>query len=195
MMRAGWGLAVLVAACPMLALAQGAQVPFGGLKHDSSQPVEITSDRLDVDQSGGSALFTGTVKVAQGTLRLAADKVEVFYEKAAAKGSSGQINRLVANGNVTLSNGTEAAESTNAVYEVAAGTINMDGDVLLTQGQNALSGQKLVIDLNKGTGQMQGRVQTIFVPATTPAGGAARAPAAAGGGKAAAPAAGGKAAP
>ena len=57
---------------------------------------------------------------------------------------------------------------------MAAGTIEMEGDVLLTQGQNALSSQKLHIDLNTGTGQLEGRVQTIFVPGSQP--GAAPAP-------------------
>ncbi len=173
MKRAGWGSAILLAvAMPALAQSQGTQVPFGGLHHDSSLPVEVTSDRLDVDQAGGSALFTGTVKVAQGTLRLAGDRVEVFYDQT-SKAATGKINRLVATGHVTLSNGTEAAESQTATYEVAAGTISMDGDVLMTQGQNALSGEKLLIDLNKGTGQMQGRVKTIFVPAAPAAGQAA----------------------
>ena len=36
--------------------------------------------------------------------------------------------------------------------------------MLLTQGQNALSSETLIIDLNKGTGQLEGRVKTIFVP-------------------------------
>jgi lipopolysaccharide export system protein LptA len=40
--------------------------------------------------------------------------------------------------------------------------------VLLTQGQNALSSETLHIDLNTGTGQLEGRVQTIFVPGATP---------------------------
>ena len=81
MKRGGWRLAILAAAVPVLALAQGTQVPFGGLHHDASQPVEITADRLDVDQAAGSAVFTGTVKVGQGTLRLAADRVDVFYDQ------------------------------------------------------------------------------------------------------------------
>jgi lipopolysaccharide export system protein LptA len=51
---------------------------------------------------------------------------------------------------------------------VAAGTIAMDGNVLLTQGPNALSSQTLNIDLNTGTGQLEGRVQTIFVPGRQP---------------------------
>lgn len=158
-------VAVVVVALPGLALAQGAQVPFGGLSHDASQPVEITAERLDLDQAAGSAVFSGAVKVGQGTLRLAADRVVVFYADSAASGG-GQVERMVADGNVTLSNGTEAAEAEHATYEVAAGTIEMTGDVLLTQGQNALSSQTLHIDLNKGTGQLEGRVQTIFVPGT-----------------------------
>ncbi|MFO1142364.1 MAG: LptA/OstA family protein [Amaricoccus sp.] len=194
MKRGGWELAILAAAVPVLALAQGTQVPFGGLHHDASQPVEITADRLDVDQAAGSAVFTGTVNVGQGTLRLAADRVDVFYDQtpsapakdkpAAPAGAdkpaahpagpaTGRIKRLIATGNVTLSNGSEAAESKHAVYEVAAGTIAMDGDVVLTQGQNALSGETLLIDLNKGTGQIEGRVKTVFVPSTTPATGGA----------------------
>ena len=91
--------------------------------------------------------------------------MEVFY---ADNQGSGQINRLVATGNVTLANGSEAAESDTATYEVAQGTIVMAGRVLLTQGQNALSSEKLNIDLNAGTGRLEGRVKTIFVPAAKP---------------------------
>ena len=153
-----------------IAAAQGATVPFGGAKHDASAPVEITSDQLELDQAAGTAVFTGTVKVAQGTLRLAADRVEVFYDEAAGSGSgpggssSGQVKRMVATGDVTLSNGTEAAEAKQATYEVATGTIAMQGDVLLTQGKNALSSETLDINLEAGTAALQGRVQTIFVP-------------------------------
>jgi lipopolysaccharide export system protein LptA len=161
------GLGLIVAALPALAVAQTAEVPFGGLEHDATLPVEITSDRLELDQAAGTAIFTGTVKVGQGTLRLAADRLEVFYDDEAATGT-GRVRRMVAQGNVTLTNGTEAAESDHATYEVAAGTIEMVGNVLLTQGQNALSSETLQIDLNTGTGRLEGRVQTIFTPGTQP---------------------------
>jgi len=159
-------LAILAVLLPGLALAQ-AEVPFGGLEHDASLPVEITSDRLELDQAAGTAVFSGQVKVGQGTLRLAADRVEVFYDAESTE-PTGKVQRMVATGNVTLANGAEAAEADHAVYEVAAGTIAMDGNVLLTQGQNALSSQRLDIDLNKGTGRLEGRVQTIFVPGSQP---------------------------
>jgi lipopolysaccharide export system protein LptA len=152
---------------PGLVLAQGAEVPFGGLSHDASLPVEITADTLELDQAAGTALFTGTVKVGQGTLRMAADRMEVFYAGEPGSGT-GAIERMQADGNVTLSNGTEAAESARATYEVATGIIEMEGDVLLTQGANALSSERLRIDLNAGKGALEGRVRTIFVPSSGP---------------------------
>lgn len=164
-MRTVGRAAVIVAAAMLGVPAIAQQVSFGA-SHDATQPVEITSDRLDLDQAGGSAVFTGGVRVGQGALRLAADRVEVYYDESG--GSSGTVRRMVAAGNVTLSNGTEAAESQRATYEVAAGRVEMEGDVLLTQGRNAVSSQRLTLDLNAGTGQLEGRVQTIFVPGTRP---------------------------
>jgi lipopolysaccharide export system protein LptA len=44
----------------------------------------------------------------------------------------------------------------------------MTGDVVLTQGQSALSSERLVIDLATGTGRLDGRVRTVFRPAGSP---------------------------
>jgi lipopolysaccharide export system protein LptA len=162
MMRA---IGLTAALLSILAAAAAAQttVPFGTSRHDASQPVEVTSDRLDLDQGTGTAVFSGTVRVGQGELRLAADRVQVFYDPK-AQGNTGPIQRLIATGNVTLANGSEAAEASQATYEVASGRVDMQGDVLLTQGSNALSGDRLAIDLNANTARMEGRVRTLFVP-------------------------------
>jgi lipopolysaccharide export system protein LptA len=161
-MLARLALAAILATTAGPGLAQGTSVPFGGLAHDSSLPVEITADQLELDQGAGTAVFTGAVRVGQGSLRMAADRIEVIYVEA--EGGTGQVERMHATGNVTLSNGAEAAEAEAATYEVATGIVEMQGDVLLTQGGNALSSQELHIDLNQGTGILQGGVQTIFQP-------------------------------
>ena len=51
-----------------------------------------------------------------------------------------------ADGNVFLSNGAETAQGAWAEYDVASGIIRMGGNVVLTQGDNAISGESLVID-------------------------------------------------
>lgn len=145
------------------AVAQGTEVPFGGLSHDSSLPVEISADSLSVDQKTGLATFSGNVVVGQGDLRLAASQIEVRYDTT---GSTGAVNEMRATGKVTLTNGSEAAEAARALYTVASGQVLMEGDVLLTQGQNAISGEALRIDLTSGQARMEGRVRTIFQPST-----------------------------
>jgi lipopolysaccharide export system protein LptA len=92
-------------------------------------------------------------------MRLTAPEVQVDY---AADGK--RIARLHATGGVTLANGGEAAEAQEAVYTIDSGQVVMTGDVLLTQGTSALSGKLLTVDLTTGTGVMEGRVQTVFIP-------------------------------
>lgn len=138
-----------------------AVVPFGGIAHDASLPVEIAADSLTVNQAESRIVFAGNVRVGQGTLRLSANQITVLYSGA---GATGEVTRMEAAGGVLLTNGAEAAEAERASYNVETGIVEMAGEVLLTQGENALSGDALAIDLNAGTAQMQGRVRTILQP-------------------------------
>lgn len=147
-------------ALPDLADAQGAQVAFGGLRADTSLPVEVTADTLSVNQTDGTAIFSGNVIVIQGAMRLSADRVEVIYGNA----DRSRIERLHASGRVTLVSGKDAAEAADAIYTIESGAVEMTGDVLLTQGANTIAGQKLVVDLKSGAGRMEGRVRTILQP-------------------------------
>lgn len=147
------------------AAAQG-NSPFGGFKHDSTEPIEITADSLEVRQADQVAIFLGNVVAGQGTLRLTANRVEVFYDQENTGGDTGAIQKLDASGNVFLSNGAETAQGAFGTYNVKDGLVQMNGDVILTQGQNALSGDRLEIDLNTGVGKVLGRVKTTFKPSS-----------------------------
>ena len=58
--------------------------------------------------------------------------------------------------------GDGAEEAAEAIYTVETGDLVLSGDVLLTQGPSAISGERLVVDLDAGTGRMEGRVRTVF---------------------------------
>jgi len=159
------GLAlVLVGASAFPAAAQSPSGPFGGFKHDRSAPIEITSDALEVRQAEQLAIFSGDVVAGQGTLRLTADHVEVTYGEEAEGSDTGAIRDLQAAGNVFISNGAETAQGRQARYDVDSGMITMTGDVVLTQGENVISGERLTINLNEGQGRVEGRVKSIFTP-------------------------------
>ena len=144
------------------ALAQSASIALGTAQFDRTQPVEVTADALSVDQSNGSAVFDGNVLVVQGEVRLSAGRVAVEYSQE--NGSPSGIARLLASGGVTFVTANDAVEARQAAYSVAEGTVVLSGDVLLTQGANAIAGDKLTINLEAGSGTMEGRVRTVFTP-------------------------------
>lgn len=151
-------LAILaLLSAPLPGVAQGTNLTFGGIKQDPSAPVEVSADGLDVNQSNGTATFTGNVVIGQGQMRLSAQRVLVVYQKDSQK-----IERLEARGGVTLVSGQEAAEAASADYNIDRGVIVMTGNVLLTQGPSALSADKMTVQLRDGTAQMSGRVKTIL---------------------------------
>ena len=161
MRRLGPVLAAILALSSAAAAQQGGQFPFGGLRGDPKLPVEIAADALEVSQTDGAATFTGNVVIGQGEMRLSAAKVRVEYAAATA-GEPGKIKRLHASGGVTLVNGADAAEAQEAIYSIDDGTVLMSGEVMLTQGPNVISGDKLSVNLQSGTGRMEGRVRTVL---------------------------------
>ncbi len=156
------------------AAAQSTTTPFGGFRHDASQPIQVSSDTLQVRNEDQVAIFDGNVDVAQGAVRMSAQRLEVTYRgqrgqnddaaDAVAPGQ-GAIDRLKAIGDVLISNGEETAKADVADYDVAKGEIVMSGDVILVQDRNVIKGKRLRIDLASGTAKMDsGRVQVSLEP-------------------------------
>jgi len=81
--------AVLLVAAAFLALPgqAPAQTPIGGFGGvsgaNSKKPIDIESDRLEVDDKRRVAIFSGNVSATQGDYNLRAPRLEVTYEKAA----------------------------------------------------------------------------------------------------------------
>ena len=150
-------LTVLLSTC-LLAFTASAQtsLSLGGFITDPDAPVEMTADKLTVSQSDGSAQFEGNVIIAQGVIRLAASLVTVTYLEA------GGIDRLNASGGVTLVTQTESAKAETAEYDLTNRQLMMRGEVVLIQGQNAISADSMNIDLASGAAVMEGRVRTVL---------------------------------
>ncbi|QQA42864.1 lipopolysaccharide transport periplasmic protein LptA [Pelagovum pacificum] len=146
----------LLALTTVPAFAQ-TNVDLGGVSADPDAPVEVTADSLTVDRESGSAIFSGNVMIGQGDLRIAAAEVQVSYDE-----TTGDVARLIASGGVTLVTAEEQAEAQNADYDLTSSELTLTGEVLLTQGQSALSAERMVVNLDTGAAQMDGRVRTVF---------------------------------
>ena len=146
-------------------------------EHDKLLPIEIASDNLKVNQQKQLAVFTGNVEAKQGKMRLRAHELRVHYVSGSNNQNTEQaISKINASGKVFFSTENETAQGNEGVYDVEHGMIFISGSVILTQGENVIRGEYLVLDLRTGENTMKGnpstskqkatggRVRGLFVP-------------------------------
>ena len=144
---------LLMAAVPAIATAQG----FSALKgHDSNAPVDIASDRIEVQDLADSAIFVGNVHAVQGDMTMDSARMTVAYARAQQPGSDPQIQRIDASGNVTVVSPSERAKGNFGIYDLNRKLITLIGNVQLVRGGNTVNGARLVIDLNSGRATVDG---------------------------------------
>ena len=129
---------------------------LGGFSSNPDAPIEMAADKLTISQTDGSARFEGNVMIAQENIKIMAQLVVVTYLEG------GDINQLSASGGVTVVTQTESAEAKTADYDLGSQKLVLRGDVLLTQGQNAIFSDTMTIDLTKGAAVIEGRVRTTL---------------------------------
>jgi len=146
----------VLSCCFALPTLSQTSLSVGGFSSNPDEPIEMTADKLTISQTDGSARFDGNVVIAQGNIKIIASLVVVTYLE------SGGIARLSASGGVTLVTQTESAEAKSADYDLSSHSLVLSGDVLLTQGQSAISADTMNINLTTGAAIIEGRVRTVL---------------------------------
>jgi lipopolysaccharide export system protein LptA len=143
---------------PLLAFAPALGQSGSSLKtHDANAPVDVGSERIEVQDRANRAIFSGNVVATQGNLRLNSQRLTVIY---ANSGQNTQIQRLEASGGVILHSPTETARGQFAIYDLGRRIVTMIGGVVLDQGANHVQGGRLVLDLDSHRAVMDGGAQT-----------------------------------
>jgi lipopolysaccharide export system protein LptA len=181
--RSGLLVAVLVLASLFSASAQAqgqgqAQANKGvpnalqGFSENRGQPIAIEAARLEVRDKSKVATFSGNVKVVQGDTTLRCKALVVFYEdqampgaaKAASPrpGGSQQISRLEARGGVVVTQKDQTATGELGLFDMRTNTVTLSGGVVVSQGQNVVRGDKLVVDLTSGVSRVDGNARMLI---------------------------------
>ena len=121
--------------------------------HNTHGPVDIDAQRVEVRDKDKTVLFTGTVHVAQGDMKLAANSARVFYDRNKNKS---EVRRVDAQGAVKLSSPTETVDAAWGIYDVETSAVTLGGNVTLTQGKNEVHGQRLELNLKTGVTTLDG---------------------------------------
>jgi lipopolysaccharide export system protein LptA len=151
-----------------------------GFSQNRDEPVHITSRRLEVRDKDKIATFLGDVHVTQGDTNMTCQTLVVFYEQSATTGTATiatqatpggqQVRRLLAQGGVVVNRKDQTATGHEGVFDMKSNTVTLEGDVVVTQCQNVVHGDRLTVDLTSGVSHMesgksnQRRVEGLFVP-------------------------------
>ena len=126
-----------------LYFGQSAYAQFSQTQSDA--PLDITSDRLESNEN--VAVWSGSVRVIQGDAIMTSDELVIVRNDA------GELEEIQAIGDVRYSTGKEAITGEKAVYRETERSIEMTGDVVVTQGEQVMSGGRLLnwVDTGKLT--------------------------------------------
>jgi lipopolysaccharide export system protein LptA len=136
---------------------QGQQQPISALKgHDSNAPVDVTADRIEVQDRADRAIFVGNVHVKQAELALDTERLTVAYSGGPSSNAGVQIRRLDAAGGVVVRSPSETAKGDFGIYDLDRKLITLIGNVQLTRQNDQVNGARLVIDLDSGRAVIDG---------------------------------------
>jgi lipopolysaccharide export system protein LptA len=146
-----------------------------GFSQNRDKPVEIESAALEVRDKDKQATFLGNVRMMQGDTTLRCRTLQVFYDQDATPGTmtaakpgpggQSQIKRLEAKGDVIVTQKDQVATGDNGTFDMKSNTVTLFGGVVVTQGQNVLKGERLVVDLTTGVSRVEAgreRVKAII---------------------------------
>lgn len=186
--RTGAALVAGAFALIMMSAAAGAQqtsTTMGGMTLSNDKPIQIESDKLEIHDQEKQALFTGNVKVVQGTTTMQAGKMTVYYKDKAKAGEgatdaaaqqqsasiasgSADIDKILVTDKVFLSSGTQTATADDGNFDMTRQTFTLTGKkVVLSDGPNVFTGCKLTVHTDTGQAQLEacgGRVQIQLDP-------------------------------
>lgn len=135
-----------------IANAQQANSRINGLGLSSKEPIQIESDRLDIDDDASSATFNGNVNVVQGDTLLKSGKMVVYYAGGGSVSAGAtDIEKIEVSGSVVLQSGNQTATADSGLFNMVAQTLVLTGKkVVLSQGDNILVGCKLTVKMQTG---------------------------------------------
>ena len=163
-------LGIITVASPVFGASPGSAA-----KNKPQPPIHIEADKMVSRQQENAVVFSGNVRATQGSLVLNADKMTVYHNKekqqqAATGGGQAKIKKMIAVGNVKLTNNGWIATGDQVEFFSQTRKVLLKGNTKVWQGNNIITGETIMLDLDADTTIIEpdtekgGRVKAFFYP-------------------------------
>jgi lipopolysaccharide transport protein LptA/LPS export ABC transporter protein LptC len=142
--------------------------PVAPLIGGGSGPIDVTSNRLDIDDTGKVATFTGNVNAMQADAALQTSALEVHYaggdeSTATAPGEGTKIQRILSKSPVVMTRAPQDRVTSDSFdYDAVNEVARLVGDVVMTSGADRrASGNDATVDQRTDTILLTGNVVVV----------------------------------
>lgn len=130
----------------MVSLLLASQAPAEQIKQPPANAdiIDVEADRMDVDKAKGTTVFRGNVKATQGDVLIKGAVLTLFTNK-----DTNKIDKMDVEKNVYIKWQDRESTCDKAVYILEKKYMELTGNVVITRGQDRVSGQRVTIDMMK----------------------------------------------
>lgn len=132
-------------------------------------PIHVEADRMTSTEKDNSVVFTGEVDAKQGDVRIRSDVMTVYYtpkdkkaekSKTETKAANQEVEKLICTGNVEITRLEWLGTSKKMVYLAKERQVILTGNAKAWQGQNMVSGEKIIYYIDEGRSEVMGGTKT-----------------------------------
>lgn len=143
---------------------------------EQDQPIHIVSDRLEAFSEKRMVVFSGNAVATQGARTIRSDRLTLYYKEdkrtagrsGGDAGGTGNVERVEAAGNVTITEGERIVTGEAAVFDQDSRKITMTGGAVMREGASVIRGDRIIVFLDENRGVVEsaekGRVTATIYP-------------------------------
>jgi lipopolysaccharide export system protein LptA len=151
----GVSLAVSFPAMRAEAAAAEEKKTVNAFEFNKKDPIYITADWMEVDQAKNTIVYKGRVVAVQSDMTMRSDTLTAYYDPEMK-----QMKQIVLDGKVNATQGARVATGDRAVFDEKAKTVTLTGNPVMRQGNNQVSGAKVVYFIEQDRALVEGDGKT-----------------------------------
>ena len=133
-----------------------------GFELNKKDPIYITADWMEVDQTKNTIIYKGRVVTVQTDMTMRSEILTAYIDPETKK-----MKQIIAEGKVNATQGNRVATGEKAVFDDTAKTVTLTGSPVMRQGNSQVSGVKIIYytEQDKAVTEGDGKVRvqaTIF---------------------------------
>lgn len=122
---------------------------------NKKDPIYITADWMETDQTKNSITYKGRVVTVQNEMTMRSETLTAYYDP-----QTKQMQRIIAEGKVNATQGDRVATGEKVVFDEKTKTVTLTGSPVMRQGNNQVSGVKVIYFIEQDRSIVEGDVNT-----------------------------------